>query len=150
EELKSHSSGGDLTPKGYKNSRDDQIVTRDEWLESSKLRKFDGVPADTMDAETEASGPLSPKEQQAALSTDSHTPKHSTTRSSQTDVAYPSAEIQRPILKGREDEYKARDEDTSFFVSLIPHTKGPSPARKMLLQIKTQELIYNFIYNKKK
>jgi hypothetical protein len=148
-QLKPHASSGDIPPKENKNSRDDQTGTRNEGLESSKLSKFDGVPANTMDAETDASGPLSPNKQLAALSIDSHTTKHGTTRSSQTDIAYPSAEIQRPILKVSEDEYKARDEDISFFESLIPHTKGLSPERKMLLRIKTQELIYNFIYNKK-
>jgi hypothetical protein len=64
-----------------------------------------------------------------------------------THVANSSAETETPILKVTEDEYKTMDEDISFFESLIPHIKTLSPARKMLLRIKTQELIYNFIYN---
>ncbi|PNF43143.1 hypothetical protein B7P43_G17482 [Cryptotermes secundus] len=131
--------------KEEKNSRSDQ--TREEKVESSKLSKLDDVPADTMDAETDTSGPLAPNEQQTTLSIDSGTTNQVTGRSYETAVGSAPPEIQRPKLKVSEDGRKERDEDVSFFESLIPHVKGLSPARKMLLRMKTQELIYNFIYN---
>ncbi|PNF42943.1 hypothetical protein B7P43_G11715, partial [Cryptotermes secundus] len=135
----------------YKNSRDDQTGTRDEKVETSKLSKFDGVPADVLNAETDSdtSVPLSPNEEQAALNIDWHTRNHITRRLYETDVGNALPEIKRPILKVRKDGHKAHDEDISFFESLIPHVKGLSPAMKMLLRLKTQELIYNFVYNQK-
>jgi hypothetical protein len=39
-------------PTGNKTSRDDQRDTRDEEIESSKVRKFDGAPADIVDPQT--------------------------------------------------------------------------------------------------
>jgi hypothetical protein len=146
---KSHAGSGNLQPRENKISRYDQADTRDEKLESSKIMKYVGAPADILGVEPEASGPLSPNEEHAALSIKSHTTKHSSRRSYQTDVSNASTQIQRRKLRVSEDEHKARDEDTIFFQSLIPHIKGLSPARKMLLRIKTQELIYHFVYNKK-
>jgi hypothetical protein len=150
DQLKPHASIGHIPPKKNKTSRDNQTNTRDKELESSKIIKLDGASSDILDAKTEASGPVSPSEQQAALTIGSLTTKHSISGSYETNVCNTAAQTERQIQKVCEDEHKARDEDTSFFESLIPHTKGLSPARKMLLRIKTQELIYNFVYNKKK
>jgi hypothetical protein len=145
----SHASSGGIAPKEKKTSRGDQTDTRDEKSESSKTIHFDDAPAGILDAETEASGPLSSNEQQAGLSIESHTTNHSTRRSYETDVGNAPAKIERPILKVSEHGDKTRDEDISFYESLIPYIKGLSPERKMLLQIKTQELIYNFVYKQK-
>ncbi|PNF17481.1 hypothetical protein B7P43_G18171 [Cryptotermes secundus] len=131
--------------KKDKNSRSDQA--REEKVESSKLSKLDDVPADTMDAESDTSGPLAPNEQQTTLSIDSGTTNQVTWRSYETAVGSAPPGIQRPVLKVSEEEHKVCDEDISFFYSLIPHIQGLSPARKMLLWMKTLELIYNFIYN---
>jgi hypothetical protein len=144
-QLKSRASNGHIPPKENKTSRYDQTVTQEEKLEISQMIQFYGASSDFVDDETQASGPVSPNEQQAVLSIDSHATKLSTTHSSQTDVANSSPE--RLIQKVCEDEHKVRDEDVSFFDSLIPHIRKLSPARKMLLRIKAQELIYNFIYN---
>jgi hypothetical protein len=148
-QLKTHASSGHIMPKENKTSRGDQTDTPEEKLVISRIIKFCGASADILEAETEASGPLSSNEQQAALSIESHTNNYSTRRSYETDVGNAPAKIERPKLKVSEDEQKARDEDIAFFKSLIPHTRVLSPARKMLLQIKTQELIYNFVYNQK-
>jgi hypothetical protein len=53
-QLKSHASCGHIPPTGKKTSRDDQTDTRDEEIESSKVRKFDGAPADIVDPQTKA------------------------------------------------------------------------------------------------
>ncbi|PNF38699.1 hypothetical protein B7P43_G17478 [Cryptotermes secundus] len=144
-QMETHEGRGDITPQKYRNSRFHQTVIREENVESSKLSKLDGVPADTMDTET--SGPLSHDEEQDALRIHLGTTNQATRCKYETDVGSAPPVIQRPILKVSEDGYKARDEDTSFFESLIPHKKGLSPSKKMLLPMKTQELIYNFIYN---
>lgn len=77
--------------------------------------KFVGAPADILEVVTEASGHLSPKEQQAALITESHMPKYSTECSYQTDVDKVPTHKGRPILEVREEEQKVRDEDVTFF-----------------------------------
>jgi hypothetical protein len=148
-QLKSHASNSHIQPKENKISWDDKADTRDEQLEGSKIIKFVGAPADILDVETEACGPLSSNEQQAALSIESHTTKHNSRRSYQTDVDNASTQTEGPMLRVSEDEHNARDEDTIFFDSLIPHVKGLSLARKMQLRIKTQKLIYQFVYNEK-
>jgi hypothetical protein len=148
-QLKSHASSGHIKPKENKTSRDNQTDTREEKLENSRTIKCCGATMDISDAESEAScPPPSSIENKAALSNGSHTTKYSTRRSSQTDAANSSA-VNRPIPKLSGDEQKAWDDDTSFFRSLIPHVKELSPKRKMLLRIKTQELIYNYVYSKK-
>ncbi|PNF15518.1 hypothetical protein B7P43_G16993, partial [Cryptotermes secundus] len=144
-QMKTHEGRGDITPQKYRNSRFHQTVIREENVESAILSKFKGVPADTMDTET--SGPLSHNEEQDALRIHSGTTKQTTRCKYETDVGSAPPGIQRPILKVSEDGYKARDEDISFFDSLIPHIQGISPARKILLRMKTLELIFNFIYN---
>lgn len=40
-----------------------------------------------------------------------------------------------------------KDEDVGFFNSLLPHVRKLNPAKKMMLRIKIQELIYNAVYN---
>jgi hypothetical protein len=144
---KSSATRADIPPKEKKTSGDDQTDTQEEKLEGSKMITYVGAPADILDVKTKASGPLCANEQQAALSIESHTTKHSSSRSYQTHAGNASAHIDSPILRVSEDEHKARGEDTIFFESLIPHIKGLSPARKMLLRIKIQELIYHFVYN---
>ncbi|PNF32547.1 hypothetical protein B7P43_G02421 [Cryptotermes secundus] len=139
-QMNSHASRGEITPEKYKNSRSDQ--TRGEEVESSELSKLDDVPADT-----DSSVLLPPNEQQTTSSIDWGTTNQVTWRSYETDVGNAPPEIQRPILKVGEEGHKVRDEDTTFFESLIPHIQGLSPERKMLLRMKTLELIYNFIYN---
>ncbi|PNF41306.1 hypothetical protein B7P43_G18284 [Cryptotermes secundus] len=143
-QMKTHEGRGDITPQKYRNSRFHQTVIREENVESAILSKFNGVPADTMDTDT--SGPLPPNEQQTTLSIDSGTTNQATRCKYETDVGSAPPEIQRPILKVSEDGYKACDDGISLFYSLIPHIQGLSPARKLLLQMKTLELIYNFVY----
>lgn len=41
----------------------------------------------------------------------------------------------------------AKDEDIGFFNSLLPHVKKLGPAKKLMLRMKIQELIYNTVYN---
>jgi hypothetical protein len=122
-------------------------TTRDGEFESSKLGASHGAPTYILDVKTQNCCPLSPITQPAGLSAELHTTKHITKRSYQTDVGHALAQIERPMLKVRRDKHKARDEDTSFFECLIPHIKGLSPERKMLLRMTTQESIYNFVYN---
>jgi hypothetical protein len=148
-QCKSSATRADISPKEKKTSEDDQPDTRDEKLEGSKIMKFGGAPADILDVKTEACGPLSSNEQQAALCIESHKTKHSSRRSYQRDVNSASTQTERPMLRVSEDEHKARDQDDIFFESLIPVIKGFSSARKMLLRIKIQELIYHFVYNEK-
>jgi hypothetical protein len=144
-QLKTHH----IPPKENKTSRDNQTDTREENLENSRTTKFCNVPMDISDAPTEAScPPPSSIEKKSALSVESPTTKYSTRSSSPTDAANSSA-VDRPILKVSGDEQKSWDEDTSFFQSLIPHVMRLSPERKMLLRIKTQELIYNHVYKNK-
>lgn len=40
-----------------------------------------------------------------------------------------------------------KDEDIGFFNSLIPHVKKLGPAKKLMLRMKIQELVYNTVYN---
>jgi hypothetical protein len=141
-----HASSGGIPPGEKKTLREEQTDTRDGEFESSKLIIADDAPEDILDVKTEDSGPLSPNKRPAALSTKLHTNKHSTRRLYQTDIGNAPAQIETPMLTVRGDEHKARDEDTSFFECLIPHIKGLSPERKILLRIKTLELINNFVY----
>lgn len=41
----------------------------------------------------------------------------------------------------------AKDEDVGFFNSLMPHIKKLGPAKKLMLRMKIQELVYNTVYN---
>lgn len=40
-----------------------------------------------------------------------------------------------------------KDEDVGFFDSLLPHVKKLGPAKKLMLRMKIQELVYNTVYN---
>lgn len=40
-----------------------------------------------------------------------------------------------------------RDEDESFFDSLLPHIKKLTPSRKLLCRMKLQEIVYKFVYD---
>ncbi|XP_041984271.1 uncharacterized protein LOC121736869 [Aricia agestis] len=40
-----------------------------------------------------------------------------------------------------------KDEDVGFFDSLIPHVRKLPPAKKLMLRMKIQELVYNTVYN---
>lgn len=147
DQFASHSSSGDIAPKEKKILRDEQIDTRDGGSENSEFSELDGASVDTLDVKIETFDSLISNEQQATTNMESCVAKHSTKRPYQSDVGNAPARMDRPTLKVSEDEYKTRDEDVSFFESLIPHIKGLPPARKMLLRMKMQELIYNFVYN---
>lgn len=144
----SHANSGDIPPNEKKILRDEQIDTRDGGSENSQFSELDGASMDTLDVKIETFDSLiSNEQQQATINNESCTVKHSAKRPYQPDVGIAPARIDRPTQKVSEDEYKTWDEDASFFESLIPHIKGLPPARKMLLRMKIQELIYNFVYN---
>lgn len=48
---------------------------------------------------------------------------------------------------GLESGEPAKDEDIGFFNSLLPHVKKLGPAKKLMLRMKIQELVYNTVYN---
>lgn len=48
---------------------------------------------------------------------------------------------------GGEPREPAKDEDIGFFNSLLPHVKKLGPAKKLMLRMKIQELVYNTVYN---
>lgn len=54
--------------------------------------------------------------------------------------------IEEAKLKILEGQSKPRDEDESFFDSLLPHVRSLTPEQKIILRIKIQELILSFIY----
>ncbi|PNF27309.1 hypothetical protein B7P43_G02772 [Cryptotermes secundus] len=147
DQFASHAITGDIPPKENKSSRDEQIDTRDGGLENSQFSELDGASVDILDVKIENFEPLISNEHQVTPNVESGTTKLSTKSSYQPDVGSASSRIERSALKVSEDECKTWDEDASFFESLIPHIKGLSPARKMLLRMKIQELIYNFVYN---
>ncbi|CAH0403537.1 unnamed protein product [Chilo suppressalis] len=41
----------------------------------------------------------------------------------------------------------SKDEDVGFFSSLLPHVKKLGPAKKLMLRMKIQELVYNTVYS---
>jgi hypothetical protein len=148
DQFSSRPSSGDRPPKRSKILRDDKTESRDGELESSEFSELDGTSVDIVDVKVETYDPVDSHEQQLISNTESYTTKHGTKRPHPTDVDKRPVEPERPNLKVSEDEYKTtKDEDSSFFESLIPHIKRLSPARKMLLRMKIQELIYNFVYN---
>ncbi|XP_047517265.1 uncharacterized protein LOC125057543 [Pieris napi] len=51
------------------------------------------------------------------------------------------------IQKCGETTEVAKDEDIGFFNSLLPHVKKLGPAKKLMLRMKIQELVYNTVYN---
>ncbi|XP_045507382.1 uncharacterized protein LOC123703432 [Colias croceus] len=51
------------------------------------------------------------------------------------------------VQKCSEEPEVAKDEDIGFFNSLLPHVKKLGPAKKLMLRMKIQELVYNTVYN---
>ncbi|KOB77943.1 Transcription factor Adf-1, partial [Operophtera brumata] len=49
--------------------------------------------------------------------------------------------------KSVNDTGEPKDEDVGFFDSLLPHVKKLGPAKKLMLRMKIQELVYNTVYN---
>lgn len=45
------------------------------------------------------------------------------------------------------NDSEQKDEDVGFFDSLLPHVKKLGPAKKLMLRMKIQELVYNTVYN---
>ncbi|CAH1982190.1 unnamed protein product [Acanthoscelides obtectus] len=64
-----------------------------------------------------------------------------------TDVGAALIRLEEQKLRILEKEKKTLDEDDCFFDSLLPHIRPLTPQRKMLLRMRIQELVYNFIYN---
>jgi hypothetical protein len=144
DQFPSHASSEDIPPKQNRILRDDQTETRDE--ESSQFSELDGASVDILDIKIETSESLNSDLQQATSSIDARTTKHGAKRPHHQDTVSTSSENEKQKLKTSDEEEKTRDEDASFFESLIPHIKGLPPSRKMLLRMKIQELIYNFVY----
>lgn len=46
-----------------------------------------------------------------------------------------------------EPSVPTKDEDIGFFNSLLPHVKKLGPAKKLMLRMKIQEMVYNTVYN---
>ena len=149
DQFASRPPSGDQPRKQNKTVRDDQTETRDGELESLQFSELDGASVDILGVKIETFESVNPHEEQAISDMESYTTtKHGTKRSHPPDVDRRLAEPERPNTSVSDDEYRTtKDEDTSFFESLIPHIKRLSPARKMLLRMKIQELIYNFVYN---
>lgn len=147
DQFTSRPSSGDPSTKQNINLREDQTETRDEELESSQFSELDGASVDILDIKVETFDSLDSNVQQSTSSIEPFMTKHGTKRSHQEDTDSATAETERPKLRVKEDELNTTsEEDASFFESLIPHIKGLPPARKMLLRMKIQELIYNFVY----
>ncbi|VVC88926.1 uncharacterized protein LOC126970093 [Leptidea sinapis] len=51
-------------------------------------------------------------------------------------------------LRSASNEGAAKDEDVGFFDSILPHVKKLAPAKKLMLRMKIQELVYNTVYSK--
>lgn len=146
DQFTSRPSSGDLPSKQNRILRDDQTETRDEDMDNSQFSELDGTSIDILDIKVESFDSLYSDEQQTS-NTECCTTKHGTKRPHQEDTDSPSMETERRNLRAKEDEHNsAKDEDASFFESVLPHIKGLPPARKMLLRMKIQELIYNFVY----
>jgi hypothetical protein len=147
DQFTSRPSSVDPPPKQNRNLREDQTETRDEELGSSQFSELDYAPVDILDIKVENFDSVDSNAQQLTSSTEPCTTKHGTKRSHQEDNDSAAAEMERSKLRVKEEEHNtASEEDASFFESLIPHIKGLPPARKMLLRMKIQELIYNFVY----
>ncbi|XP_068624769.1 uncharacterized protein [Battus philenor] len=64
----------------------------------------------------------------------------------ETDFYDDDDEAQRSAT-GTETTEPAKDEDVGFFNSLLPHVRKLVPAKKLMLRMKIQELVYNTVYN---
>lgn len=68
-------------------------------------------------------------------------------RQNDADIGTALIRIEENKLRVLEKQHqKTTDEDLSFFESLLPHIRTLTPQKKMLLRIKMQELVYNFVY----
>ncbi|KAG6464635.1 hypothetical protein O3G_MSEX014641 [Manduca sexta] len=56
-------------------------------------------------------------------------------------------EAQKSTTGAGDNGEPAKDEDVGFFNSLLPHVKKLGPAKKLMLRMKIQELVYNTVYN---
>jgi hypothetical protein len=142
-----HASNEDLPSKQNRILREDHTETRDEQLESSQFSELDDASMDVLDIKVETFDLLDSNAQRPTSGIEPCTTKHGTKRSHEEDADSTPAETERTKLRVKEEERSnTSEEDVSFFESLIPHIKGLPPARKMLLRMKIQELIYNFVY----
>lgn len=66
-------------------------------------------------------------------------------KSENDDIGAALINLEKNKIRILEKETK-NDEDELFFQSLLPHLRPLPPHQKMLLRIKIQELVYNFIY----
>ncbi|CAK1595419.1 unnamed protein product [Parnassius mnemosyne] len=64
----------------------------------------------------------------------------------ETDFYDDDDEAQRSAAISESTE-PAKDEDIGFFNSLLPHVKKLGPAKKLMLRMKIQELVYNTVYS---
>lgn len=65
----------------------------------------------------------------------------------ETDFYDDDDEAQKSVGTSNEASEVIKDEDIGFFNSLIPHVKKLGPAKKLMLRMKIQELVYNTVYN---
>ncbi|CAH1962621.1 unnamed protein product [Acanthoscelides obtectus] len=63
------------------------------------------------------------------------------------DIGTALVRIEETKLKMLQNQQvRTVDEDSNFFDSLLPHVRTLPPRKKMLLRMKMQELVYNFVY----
>ncbi|XP_049881902.1 uncharacterized protein LOC126377893 [Pectinophora gossypiella] len=68
----------------------------------------------------------------------------------ETDFYDDDDEAQKNASNGQElgdAETVTKDEDIGFFNSLLPHVRKLKPAKKLMLRMKIQELVYNTVYS---
>ncbi|XP_034836964.1 transcription factor Adf-1-like [Maniola hyperantus] len=65
----------------------------------------------------------------------------------ETDFCDDDDDFQRSAGNSNEVPETMKDEDIGFFNSLIPHVRKLGPAKKLMLRMKIQELVYNTVYN---
>lgn len=68
----------------------------------------------------------------------------------ETDFYDDDDEGQKSVGNGHElgdPEAITKDEDVGFFNSLLPHVRKLGPAKKLMLRMKIQELVYNTVYS---
>ncbi|KAL0810125.1 hypothetical protein ABMA28_010925 [Loxostege sticticalis] len=65
----------------------------------------------------------------------------------ETDFYDDDDEAQRSADVPENCDPSSKDEDVGFFSSLLPHVKKLGPAKKLMLRMKIQELVYNTVYS---
>lgn len=65
----------------------------------------------------------------------------------ETDFYDDDDEAQKGAETANEVCDSSKDEDVGFFSSLLPHVKKLGPAKKLMLRMKIQELVYNTVYS---